>query len=404
MQRSSNKIGALATALSKAQSELANPEKTLTATLPGAVPGGPEKTFRYASLASGLELVRKCLGQHEIATVQATGIDRDTGLIRLTTTLVHASGEWMSSDWPVCPVGETASPHRMGAALTYARRYGLFTLVGIAGEDDLDAPDLSSSNDPILTNKSPPPNRGPDNMALGAYPAETSKRPLPAFARGRHAERPEAALLPAEATKVRDQLIAELARLEGLAQLTSWAQGALPRKNRISNLDALAVEAAFEKRLKEIGDVTVDAQVREPKPEWAPAEVDVAFARKNLGSKEVIVRSKPVRERDRGHLKYVAGQPCLACGRSPSDPHHIKYADSWTVGRKVSDRFTVPLCRLHHRELHRRGNERVWWQQKGIDPLPLADALWKTTHITDPASASLDGSGPPDGVNGNVYR
>ena len=149
MQRSSTKIGALATALAKAQSELANPEKSLVATLPSPIAGGVGQSFRYASLASGLELVRKCLGQHEIATVQATGIDRDTGLIRLTTTLVHASGEWMASDWPVCSVAETASPHRMGAALTYARRYALFTLVGIAGEDDLDAPD-------ILTEPAPP--------------------------------------------------------------------------------------------------------------------------------------------------------------------------------------------------------------------------------------------------------
>jgi hypothetical protein len=70
-------------------------------------------TFRYAPLSSGLDLVRKCLGQHEIATVQTTAIDRDSGLIRLTTTLVHASGEWVSSDWPVCPVSETAAPISM---------------------------------------------------------------------------------------------------------------------------------------------------------------------------------------------------------------------------------------------------------------------------------------------------
>ena len=111
MQRSSTKIGALATALAKAQSELANPEKSLVATLPPPVPGGAEKSFRYASLATGLDLVRKCLGQHEIATVQATAIDQDNNLIRLTTTLFHASGEWVSSDWPVCPVSETAAPH-----------------------------------------------------------------------------------------------------------------------------------------------------------------------------------------------------------------------------------------------------------------------------------------------------
>src|SRR5215469_10581492 len=142
MQRSSNSVGALAAALAKAQAEIANPEKSMTATIASPFPREGVKTFRYAPLSSGLDLVRKCLGQHEIATVQTTAIDGDSGLIRLTTTLVHASGEWVSSDWPVCPVSETVAPHRLGAALTYARRYALFTLVGIAGEDDLDAPDL----------------------------------------------------------------------------------------------------------------------------------------------------------------------------------------------------------------------------------------------------------------------
>ena len=101
-------------------------------------------------LASGLDIVRKSLGQHEIATVQTTAIDQDSGQIRLTTLLAHASGEWISSDWPVCPASETATPHRMGAALTYARRYALFALVGIAGEDDLDAPDLLTEPSPEL--------------------------------------------------------------------------------------------------------------------------------------------------------------------------------------------------------------------------------------------------------------
>ena len=101
-----------------------------------------QRLFRYASLSSGLEIVRKTLGQHEIATVQTTAIDQTAGIVNLTTVLAHASGEWIASDWPVCAIADTATPHRMGAALTYARRYALFTLVGIAGEDDLDAPDL----------------------------------------------------------------------------------------------------------------------------------------------------------------------------------------------------------------------------------------------------------------------
>ena len=142
MPRSSETIAALASALAKAQAELVNPEKSLTATIRTGRPGEGERSFRYAPLASGLDIVRKTLGQHEIATLQTTAIDKDAGVVNLTTMLAHASGEWIASDWPVCAVAETANPQRMGAALTYARRYALFTLVGIAGEDDLDAPDL----------------------------------------------------------------------------------------------------------------------------------------------------------------------------------------------------------------------------------------------------------------------
>jgi len=144
MHRSSERIAALASALAKAQTVLVNPEKTMTATVHDDRRGeGGERSFRYATLASGLDLVRKALGQHEIAVVQTTAMDEPTRTVRLNTVLAHSSGEWIASDWPVCPMSDMASPKRMGAALTYARRYGLFTLVGIAGEDDLDAPDLN---------------------------------------------------------------------------------------------------------------------------------------------------------------------------------------------------------------------------------------------------------------------
>src|ERR1700690_3790504 len=142
MHRTTPSIAGLAAALAKAQAELVNPEKSLTATIRSNERGGTEQTFRYAPLSSGLDIVRKTLGQHEIATVQTTAIDQAAGIVNLTTVLAHSSGEWIASDWPVCAVADTASPRRMGAALTYARRYALFTLVGIAGEDDVDAPDL----------------------------------------------------------------------------------------------------------------------------------------------------------------------------------------------------------------------------------------------------------------------
>src|SRR6516165_2327852 len=144
MRQSSSSIGALATALAKAQTELVNPEKSMIATIRSDDNTGGDQIFRYAPLSSGLEILRKTLGQHEIAILQATAIDQAAGVVKLTTTLCHSSGEWVGSTWPVCSVEDMASPKRMGAALTYARRYALFTLAGIAGEDDLNAPELTA--------------------------------------------------------------------------------------------------------------------------------------------------------------------------------------------------------------------------------------------------------------------
>src|SRR5438046_31111 len=152
---SSDSIGTIAAALAKAQAELTNPEKSLVATIRSPFPRERDRTFRSSPLSSGLDIVRKSLGRHEIATIQATAIDKDGGLLRLTTVLAHSSGEWISSEWPVCQITDIASAQRMGAALTYARRYALFTLVGIAGEDDLDAPDLGADPNPAAELRGP---------------------------------------------------------------------------------------------------------------------------------------------------------------------------------------------------------------------------------------------------------
>src|SRR3984893_13227605 len=153
--RSSDTIATIAAALAKAQVELTNPEKSLVATIRSPFPREADRTFRYAPLSSGLDIVRKSLGRHEIATIQSTEIDKEAGLLRLTTILAHSSGEWVSSEWPVCQIADIASAQRMGAALTYARRYALFTLVGIAGEDDLDAPDLGAAPKPAAELQGP---------------------------------------------------------------------------------------------------------------------------------------------------------------------------------------------------------------------------------------------------------
>jgi hypothetical protein len=394
MQYSSDRVGALAAALAKAQAEIANPEKSLTATIVSPFARVGSRTFRYAPLSSGLDLVRKCLGQHEIATVQTTAIDRDSGLIRLTTTLVHASGEWVSSDWPVCPVSETATPHRLGAALTYARRYALFTLVGIAGEDDLDAPDLPIAGVfPETQKNTPRPEQGglekPGVELKPDRPARTSNE------RAR-LERSKSPGLPPDASEnLRNQLTTELEQLVDLEALTTWAQRAIPLKNQLATADAQMLEAAFTARLSQLGESGPLPPSKKQKAGRKPLQTDP-------GDQAVSVISKPVRERDRDHLKFVASQPCLVCGRTPSDPHHIRFAEQRAMGRKVSDKFAVPICRLHHRELHRRGNEHAWWQNQGIDPLVVAATLWARTHGISSVAVGSEGDRPAE-INGRLY-
>jgi hypothetical protein len=182
-----------------------------------------------------------------------------------------------------------------------------------------------------------------------------------------------------------------MSQLEVLGEpdaLAAWAHRALPLKNQLSIAHAHAVEAAFEARLSEFGNLG-PALLRESQKTSAP---DRPPQQTEHGAEAVTVISKPVRDRDREHLKFVAVQPCLVCGRTPSDPHHIKFAEQRAMGRKVSDRFTVPICRLHHRELHRRGNERAWWESQGIDPVPVAANLWAKTHGFAAGGANVEGA------------
>src|SRR6202022_3542310 len=156
-----------------------------------------------------------------------------------------------------------------------------------------------------------------------------------------------------------------------------------------STADAQAVEDAFNVKLTQLEEAAPAAELKSQRP----ADTDGGSARGEPSAQAVVVIKKPVGERDREHLKFVAGQSCLICGRTPSDAHHIKFAEQRAMGRKVSDRFTVPICRLHHRELHRRGNERTWWQNQGIDPLVVAATLWARTHAVAPAEAEIVGDG-----------
>ena len=234
MKRASESIGALAAALAKAQIQLVNPEKSLVATIREEGRHGREQTFRYAPLSSGLEIVRKVLGQHEIATVQTTSIDQPAGFVNLTTVLAHASGEWIASDWPVCPVSEIASPRRMGAALTYARRYALFALVGIAGDDDLDAPDLQASTSE--TNAEPMIANGGGGLNAAHHPSPAEMRPR----REANPKPPTASpILGLHASaKLREQLLTELKDLRSGEDAANWAHQNLAAKNRLRASDA----------------------------------------------------------------------------------------------------------------------------------------------------------------------
>ncbi len=383
MQRSSESIAALAAALAKAQIELVNPEKSLTATIRLDGPGRAERTFRYAPLSSGLDIVRKILGQHEIATVQTTSVDQTAGTVNLTTVLAHASGEWIASDWPVCPISETATPHRMGAALTYARRYALFTLVGIAGEDDLDAPDLTTPTNQTSVPEKP---KGERNPRLNGGQPNAAQRSTPRHDRRIGSNSSLPALGPEASAALRDRLLAELNNLGSGDDAAIWAHRSLVEKNRLTTADAQCVEEAFQARLTIFATPTADAPETSEKIEQPPAQSGSdpqepkKRSRSKMIDKSVLALPEPRRVRDRDHVRYVAHQSCLICGRRPSDAHHLRFAQNRALGRKVSDEFTVPLCRGHHREVHRCADEAAWWKTAGIDPIGTARALWLKTH------------------------
>ena len=491
MLSASASIDALAEALAQAQLELVNPEKGLSAWL--RIPGddnSPPRPFRYASLSSGLEIARKILGRFGIALIQTTAIDGERGLLSLQTTLAHASGQWIASEWPVCSLAEISAPHRVGAAMTYARRYALFAMVGIAGDDDLDAPDLDI--EPIVdlnaTMVRPRRPRSPesDKPAGGGAPKSASLTPK-ALKTPPNTESDE---------RLCERLLNEIMRLETEPEATAWAlarfsaKTALPRifaervETRFSDLsarfvadevfqahddgemvegvgggatiedgDSLAAAAALVAQGRETagaGEETPTLSARKTSPETAagtalpPSPPISAVAVERLGPDAAApsaspdgaepelttqgpvdsraaadnearenppatvlnarasrlpiaeMTSRPVRLRDPEHLRFVASEPCLVCGRSPADPHHLRFAQPRALGRKSSDQYVVPLCRLHHDEAHKCGDEAAWWASLKIDPVAVALELWRASRQGAPsaeASPTLERQG-----------
>jgi hypothetical protein len=284
--------------------------------------------------------------------------------------LAHSSGEWIASDWPVCAAAETANPQRMGAALTYARRYALFTLVGIAGEDDLDAPDLGqtpSSSESTITSARAQPLRPrdaqrPTKVTNSRHTAGKTESPI--------------TLHPIQSAVVRERLLSEVEGLTSTDSAAIWARAALAVKNTLVAADSTQVEEVFERKL-------VALTASEPDTPSVPLDLQEGDTSTTISDESALAIAKPRRYRNKHHLRHVAQQACLICGRKPSDPHHLRYSQPRALGRKVSDEFTVPLCRVHHRAVHRVGNEQEWWRLAGIEPLSIAQTLWQRTRINE---------------------
>ena len=319
----------------------------------------------------------------------------EAGLIRLTTTLAHSSGEWLSSEWPVCAISETATPRRMGAALTYARRYALFTLVGIAGEDDLDAPDLNPNFEgaPRIDRA---PNLAATLQRASESPAASKTRSTNSgFGHRDKSLRPARATLdPEQSATLREQLLAAVAQLQSEEEAADWVHKNMPAKNTLIAAEADLVENAFKDKLGSIQ--SMQASVEEPigpvadhGSATASEQIFVELMEASVAAPIILpqktearrrVAAKTVRLRDKEHCKFVATQPCVVCGRMPAEAHHIRFAQPRALGRKVSDEYTVPVCRLHHRDLHTYGDEASWWAAVSIDPLPIALQLWRKSR------------------------
>jgi hypothetical protein len=313
------------------------------------------------------------------SNAQTTAIDSAVGMVNLPTILAHASGEWIASDWPVCPVAETANPHRMGAALTYARRY------------DLDAPEICA----------PAPAMGPLGSARTAGSAEAASTDRPATGRGidgsagglqlparshgngraRGTAKPASppVLSADKSATLRDRLLREIAALPSEDSTTDWAQRALVAKNQLTASDARLLEVAQTATVRALcvrtlrvvrgsgsqgpssfaGDDTIGTN---PGPDDVgndqPARVDKST---------LAVSAPPPLSRQSAPSLYrpTSLPPLWPQAIRPPSPRHLQPR---ALGRKASDEFAVPLCRIHHRLVHRVGNEAAWWKDASSCP------------------------------------
>jgi hypothetical protein len=225
---------------------------------------------------------------------------------------------------------------------------------------------------------------------------------------------------------LRDRVIAELDGLCSADEAADWVHRRLPDKNKLTADDAQRVEISFLAKLAAIEEASSSGAPAETIPSSGAAspgptvsdeamppvdsqseavEVPLAvsetpagsndedtFAQipeKAFGSGRRRLAGKAIRLRDKEHCKFVARQACVVCGRAPAEAHHLRFAQPRALGRKVSDEYTVPVCRLHHRELHRYGDEVSWWAGVNVDPVPIALELWRRSRSGATHSSTL---------------
>jgi hypothetical protein len=183
---------------------------------------------------------------------------------------------------------------------------------------------------------------------------------------------------------LRIELLREIEVVSSPDDAALWARRKLAAKNKLSAADAKHVEQAFQAKLKtyttnKAGGVEISTPIGRHTTHRHSNRRDKQ-RQASVVDKSILALPVSRRMRDREHVKAVAKQPCLVCGRRPADAHHLRFAQSRALGRKVSDEFTIPLCRGHHREIHRCGDEAAWWNKIGVDPTAAARALWLKTH------------------------
>ena len=176
--------------------------------------------------------------------------------------------------------------------------------------------------------------------------------------------------------------MAEITQVKSPDDLAQWTHRRFAAKNTLTTDDAQMVEQAYLLKLKSLEELDYrEVELGETLLDHNPQEIPTGLG--SLTSQHELVRSLPktTRARSKAHLRFVAAQPCLVCQSSPCDAHHVKFAEPRALGRKVSDEYTVPLCREHHRQLHRHGNERAWWANVNVSPLTVARSLWDVTQL-----------------------